>query len=104
MISKKIINKITKEIVAACNPKLVVLFGSYGRGKPKEDSDLDIFVVANIPGKPSDRIRYINRAIAEEGFGIDIVVRTPKEFQRALKGRNWFIQEIVEEGKTLYAR
>lgn len=104
MISKKIIKNITKEIVDACNPELVILFGSYGRGKPKKDSDLDIFVVADLPGTASDKIRFINRAISATGFGIDIVIRSREQVKKALEGRDWFIQEIFAEGKKLYAR
>lgn len=104
MILKKIIKNIVKEIVDACNPDLVILFGSYGRGKPKKDSDLDIFVVADLPGSSVERIRLVRQAITEVGFGLDVVVRTPLEYQKALKGRDWFIQEIAREGKVLYAR
>ncbi|MBI5215775.1 MAG: nucleotidyltransferase domain-containing protein [Ignavibacteriae bacterium] len=104
MISKKTINKITKEIVETCNPHLVILFGSYGRGKPTEESDLDIFVVADLPGSSVERIRYVNRAITACGFGIDIVVRNQKQVIKALAGRDWFIQEIFKEGRVLYER
>ncbi|MBI5476354.1 MAG: nucleotidyltransferase domain-containing protein [Ignavibacteriales bacterium] len=104
MISKKIIKNIVNEIVDACDPELVILFGSYGRGKPKKDSDLDIFIVAELPGSSIDRIRFVRNAIKENGFGLDVVTRTPQEYSRALKGRDWFIQEIAREGKILYAR
>lgn len=102
MISKKTIKNIVKEVVDACNPELVILFGSYGRGKPKKDSDLDIFVVADLPGTDSEKIRYVRRVVTKRGFGFDVVVRSSNELKRALSGRDWFIQEIVREGKVLY--
>ncbi len=37
------------------------------------------------------------------GFPIDIVFRTPEEFERGLQGRDWFLQEIAREGKVMYA-
>lgn len=104
MVSRKTIKNIVKEIVDACDPDLVILFGSYGRGKPKKDSDLDIFVVADLPGSSAERIRFVNRAITATGFGIDIVVRNPEQVKKALKGRDWFIQEIFAEGMKMYAR
>lgn len=103
MISKKTIKNIVREIVDAGDPELVILFGSYGRGKPKKDSDLDIFVVADLPGTASEKIRFVDRAITSSGFGIDIVVRSREQVKNALKGRDWFIQEIFAEGKKLYA-
>ncbi|MDI6765803.1 MAG: nucleotidyltransferase domain-containing protein [Bacteroidota bacterium] len=104
MVSKKTIKNIVKEIVDACNPELVILFGSYGRGKPKKDSDLDIFVVVDLPGTSVERNRFVRSTIKENGFGLDVVTRTPQEYNKALRGRDWFIQEIAREGKILYAR
>ncbi|MBA4311518.1 MAG: hypothetical protein C0417_02700 [Chlorobiaceae bacterium] len=104
VISKKTIKNIVREIVDACDPELVILFGSYGRGKPKKDSDLDIFVVADLPGTASEKNRFVDRAITSSSFGIDIVVRSREQVKNALKGRDWFIQEIFAEGKKLYAR
>jgi predicted nucleotidyltransferase len=95
-IPQKTIEKIVQEIV--------ILFGSYGRGTPKKDSDLDLFVVADIPGSSSERIRFVQRAITATGFGIDVVVRTPEQYAKAMTGRDWFVQEIVEQGKIMYAR
>jgi predicted nucleotidyltransferase len=101
-ISQKTIRKITNEIVEACNPELVILFGSYGRGTPTKDSDLDIFIVADLPGTASERIRFVNRAISARGFGIDVVIRNREQVQKSLQGRDWFVQEIIREGKLLY--
>jgi predicted nucleotidyltransferase len=103
-IPKKTIAKIVQEIVRACKPRLVILFGSYGRGNPTEDSDLDLFVVADLPGSSTERIRFVQRAITATGFGMDIVVRTPEQYGKAMAGRDWFVQEIVEQGKVMYAR
>lgn len=104
MISKKTIKNITKEIVDACNPQMVILFGSYGYGNPNKESDLDIFVVTDLPGSSTERIRFVRRAISESGFSLDVVVRSSSEYKKALAGRDWFIQEIAREGKVLYAR
>jgi predicted nucleotidyltransferase len=103
-ITKKTIEKIVQEIVRACEPRLVILFGSYGRGNPKKDSDLDLFVVADLPGSSAERFRFVQRAITATGFGVDIVVRTPEQYAKAMAGRDWFVQEIVEQGKVMYAR
>jgi hypothetical protein len=103
-ISNKTIKSVVKEIVRSFDPKLVILFGSYGRGKPTKESDLDLFIVANIKGSPPERFRCVQRAITASGFGIDVVIRTPEEFDRSMSGRDWFVQEIVEQGKVLYAQ
>ena len=104
MVTKRIIQSVRDQIVKAFNPEKVFLFGSHAYGKPNGDSDLDIFIVMRTRKPHPERIRMVRRAIKEVGLGIDVIVRTPKELERALKGRNWFIQEIVEKGKVLYER
>ncbi|TAK53320.1 MAG: nucleotidyltransferase domain-containing protein [Bacteroidetes bacterium] len=99
MIAQRTIQKITREIVKACDPQLVILFGSYGRGKQNEESDLDIFVVTELEGSAPEKVRCLNRFITSRGFGIDIVVRTPEQVKKARSGRDWFVQEIARDGK-----
>jgi hypothetical protein len=36
-------------------------------------------------------------------FPVDILVRTPEEFERRLRMRDWFMRDIAQEGVTLYA-
>ncbi len=104
MISTDTLNRIVQQIVQSCKPEKVILFGSYGYGTPDPDSDLDILVISRWRGTSSERIRRVLRAIKEEGFSIDVIVKTPTEFEKGLKGRNWFLQEVAEKGRVLYAR
>lgn len=97
------ISRIVSSIVHHCSPEKVILFGSYAYGKPNSDSDIDLFVVANIPGLPAERIRFVRRAINEQA-SVDVVVKTPKEVAKSLRGRDWFVKEVFEKGKVLYAR
>jgi predicted nucleotidyltransferase len=102
MITKKKISKIVSSIVAQCAPEKVIFFGSHAYGKPTNDSDIDLFVVANIRGIASERIRTVRRAVPDQ-VAVEIVVRTPEEVERSLKGRDWFVKEVFQEGKVLYA-
>jgi len=45
MIGKDKISEIVNKIVIGYNPDKIILFGSYAYGNPKEDSDLDLFVI-----------------------------------------------------------
>jgi predicted nucleotidyltransferase len=97
------LNKIKLEIVRAINPERIVLFGSRARGRVIPSSDYDLLVVAKMRGSSSERIRRIHRAISNRGVNIDIIVRSPAELEKSLQGRDWFIQEIIKHGETLYA-
>ena len=89
--------------MAQCSPEKIILFGSHAYGKPSRDSDTDLFTVADIPGLPAERVRQVRRAIKEQA-SVDIVVRSKKEIEASLKGRDWFVQEVFEKGRVLYAR
>jgi predicted nucleotidyltransferase len=104
MVSKKTIQRVVDDIVREIKPHKVILFGSYARGTQTGDSDLDIFVLASLRGPASRRIRRVHSAITATGFGIDVVVRSPRQVQKSLRGRDWFVQEIIEEGKVMYER
>lgn len=104
MISKKTIRIVVDDIVREIKPDKVILFGSYARKQQTPDSDLDVFVVARLRGTSSQRIRRVRRAITANGFGLDVVVRSPKQVKKSLAGRDWFVHEVFEEGKVLYER
>ncbi|MEW6701423.1 MAG: nucleotidyltransferase domain-containing protein [Bacteroidota bacterium] len=78
---KNKIQRIVSSIVEQCLPEKIILFGSHAYGKPNKDSDIDLFVVAKIPGLPAERIRVVRRAINEQA-SIDVIVKDPEEVVR----------------------
>lgn len=104
MISQETIQSVVNDIVKGVDPLKIILFGSYARGTQTEESDLDIFVVAEIEGSSAERIRRIRSVITGERFAVDVVVRSPQQVQKSLGGRDWFVQEVFEQGRVLYER
>jgi len=92
------------------NPFLVLLFGSYAYGIPKEDSDLDIFVVLNDNSMPATfkekqalylKVSPYIRSIAKQ-IPIDLVVFTIPMFEQLKKLNSNFSKEILTKGIILY--
>jgi len=99
------LNQITQNIVAKFKPERIVLFGSYASGKPSEDSDFDLLVIKNTKLRPIDRDREVRRVLpADRKKGVDLIIITPQEADRAFREKNIFINKLFNEGKELYAK
>jgi predicted nucleotidyltransferase len=101
-----------KEQLSEFNPYLVLLFGSYAYGTPREDSDIDLLVVTNddfIPNnfeehsliylKVSKAIRAVKKQIA-----VDLIVYTLPMYKKFIEQNSSFAFEITTKGKIIYER
>lgn len=99
--------KAIERIVSALRPEKIVLFGSYAHGNPTPDSDVDLLVIMELQGDYKEKYRAISKLLYPRQFPVDILLRTPKEVEEALRGgkdNSFFIREILEKGKVLYDR
>ena len=101
-VTEEILDEITRRIVHAFDPEKVVLFGSYAYGEPYPDSDVDLLVVMETEMQPTERSVAISELIRPRPFPIDIIAKTPKELENSLAQGNFFLNEILEQGKVLY--
>ena len=102
MITKKDIQATCDDIVREFAPLQVILFGSHAYGKPTEDSDVDLLVVMDIPESETTRqAGEIGQRIPRR-FGMDLLVRSPKEIAYRVSHNDWFLREITEKGEVLY--
>ena len=96
---------VVDEVVAACDPVQVILFGSVARGDDGPDSDLDLLVVLDSVEQLQRRrvMRHIRSAI--QTFGpIDLLVvdRDELKSQRADVGSA--VYWPLREGRVVYRR
>ena len=103
-VTRKQINAVVQKIVDEFKPEKVILFGSYAYGKPNIDSDVDMLIVAESAERPPQRATRAYRAVHGKTFPMDIIVRTPQELAHRLAIGDFFIREIIERGRVLYAR
>ncbi len=104
MISKETIEEVVKRLVHAYNPLEIYLFGSYARGNPSDDSDLDLLVVIeNTEEKSHARVRIGYAALRGLGIYKDIVVYTKNEFADRINDMATLPYYVKKEGKCVYA-
>ncbi|MGQ9503210.1 MAG: nucleotidyltransferase domain-containing protein, partial [Anaerolineae bacterium] len=80
------------------------LFGSYASGTPTPDSDVDLLVIMETEASGKERSWAVSRLLIPRPFPVDILVRTPQEIERALAEGDFFIREIIAQGRVLYER
>jgi predicted nucleotidyltransferase len=86
MVDKAIqaeLDKLKELIVSAIPVEQIFLFGSYAYGKPRKDSDLDLYVVLkdNVQMRDLDAGLQIRMAIdRKKSMPVDIVAKKKKDF------------------------
>ncbi len=101
---KEELNLLTKIIINTIPVGRIFLFGSYADGKPKKDSDLDIFIVMSDSAKIKeiDAIRLVRKAIRDKKtFPVDIIISKESKFNRR-KALNTIEHHINKDGIIIY--
>ncbi len=95
------IRQVVRQIVDLFHPAKVILFGSYARGNPTADSDVDLLVVMETREKPLHAAARIAAAI-DHPFPLDILVYRPSELQAAVERKGIFATEVTTTGIVLH--
>lgn len=90
------------EIAVSYGAELVILFGSRAKGTEREQSDIDICIVAETSTKR--RLAATISAEIESEFPIDILLYTPTEWQSCIEDETSFASKILKEGTVLYGQ
>ncbi len=94
------IRRFARQIAERFHPDKIILFGSYAYGQPHEESDVDLLVIMPAYDEIAQAIRI--RRECERPFALDLIVKTPERLERELKQENWFLREVVSQGRILY--
>jgi uncharacterized protein len=96
--------EVVERLASNLHPQRIILFGSYAHGRPTPDSDVDLLVILETDASATERYLAVSRLLYPRPFPVDILVRTPREIEHALKAGDFFIREIVSQGRILYER
>jgi predicted nucleotidyltransferase len=100
-IYQRKIQEITQQIVKKYKPEKIILFGSFAYGKPKLSSDVDLMIIKKTKKRLCERIKEVLFMI-DSSLPLDVLVYTPKEFQRELELGEFIFDDIYNKGKVLY--
>jgi predicted nucleotidyltransferase len=99
-----IIQQISSLLVAGINAKQVYLFGSYATDTADSDSDIDIFVVADLAGRKKIEIAQQARRLLLKKvvFPLDILICDTNDFNIRKKDQTTLEYIVATEGKIIY--
>ncbi len=105
------IEKLKKEIIKRLkplNPQKIILFGSYAYGKPNENSDIDLFLIKDIPQKEVRKVEIeagiqLFDLIKKYKIGFDIFVDSQERIIKRIKSvKDQFYNEVMQKGIIIY--
>src|SRR3990172_715807 len=103
MVSMTDIQDLADRIAREFDPDKIILFGSYARGTPRPDSDVDLLVVVPFEGKPFWKsVEIMNRV--DPQFSIDLLARDPSDTARRFAQGDPLIREAINHGRVLHER
>jgi len=93
-------------------PRKVILFGSYARGNPTEDSDLDVLVVLDSEefaenfDKKIERDMPVSKALIDinRQIAMDLITYSKAEYEYLIGQNDFFAKEISDTGITIYEK
>ena len=98
--------QITDGLTASPRPLKVILFGSYARGIPHNDSDIDLVVILNRKGKSASYKSVIKNRMEiskrlrnlKKKYPMDVLVYTKEEWEELRASETSFIRKIEKDG------
>jgi predicted nucleotidyltransferase len=96
---KKIAERLKKEYKA----ERVILFGSYAKGEATDDSDVDIFIIAQAKERFFERCATVRKIVRDLSYGVPLspIILNPQEVKKRLERGDQFVKQILEKGVDL---
>jgi len=104
MVSSETLLKVKERLVDGFSPDRIILFGSQARGTADDRSDVDILVICPVSGKRRRLMVEMDEALEDIDCAFDILILTPREFQRDRHIPGTIGRYAQQEGRVLYDR
>ena len=97
------IKEIADQIIEKIHPEKIYIFGSYAKGTASPQSDLDLLIIADMPGPKNKRNLAVRRIFPHRDFSLDVFVYNQDEFNEEKSIANTLGNIVAREGKLIYA-
>ena len=96
----ELINRFGKELMKEIPVEKILLFGSYAKGNPEVDSDIDLVVVSSsfTKGKHITHMQYLFRKASKVSSLLEPIPATPSEVDNPDK--RIFLGQIIKTAKV----
>lgn len=104
MLATERLDAVVGRLVGRFDPEKIILFGSHATEQAREDSDVDLLVVAETDLPTGERFAAASRALADVPAAFDVIVRTPEEYRRRRGVVNDIVYFADKYGRVVYER
>jgi predicted nucleotidyltransferase len=87
--------RLQKELKGIKGVKEAFIYGSFARGEEKESSDIDLFIIGS--ADEDEILDLIDKLENKFGREINYILMNEKEFQKKLKEKNSFLENILSQ-------
>lgn len=96
--------KIARIVARKYKPEKIILYGSVARGKIRKNSDIDLCIIKKTKLPFRKRIWKVYKLIRDINYdySLEPIVFTPNEFEKKNKCNDFFVKNILKDGKILY--
>ena len=102
MFDRTLLDKIVDRIVSRFSPNKIIIFGSAANGTAGTDSDVDILIIMDTELSYHRRSGPIRAAMRGIPVATDMMVLTPREYEKLKDDGSSFASEISRTGVTAY--
>jgi predicted nucleotidyltransferase len=103
MASESEIQALADKIAREFHPQKIILFGSHARGDARPDSDVDLLVIMDSDQHPARTAAEVTYRVHPRHYPLDLIVRSPETVRTRLQMNDWFMRDVMREGRVLYA-
>lgn len=102
MIDQAQIEAAVRTLAREASPEQIILFGSYARGDPGEDSDLDFLVIERQVQDRAQEMVRLRRALRPLRLPVDVLVYSSDDVERWGGQPGSALYGALQEGRVVH--